>query len=166
MTDSSDVLARLAQVVESRKGADPETSYVARLLAKGPDAFLKKVGEEAAEVVMAAKDAEHGGPREKIVAEMADLWFHGLVALAYFGLTPADVLGERYLKALPAMVPEARLVAGVQEIRTGRRWLNEGAVAIDVTDPVLSRVLVSGDHASLRKRAAEAAQQLGRQRRR
>ena len=61
---------------------------------------------------------------------------------------------------------EARLVAGVQEIRTGRRWLNEGAVAIDVTDPVLSRVLVSGDHASLRKRAAEAAQQLGRQRRR
>lgn len=94
MTDSSDVLARLAQVVESRKGADPETSYVARLLAKGPDAFLKKVGEEAAEVVMAAKDAEHGGPREKIVAEMADLWFHGLVVLAYFGLTPADVLAE------------------------------------------------------------------------
>ena len=83
MTDSSDVLARLAQVVESRKGADPETSYVARLLAKGPDAFLKKVGEEAAEVVMAAKDVE-----------MADLWFHGLVALAYFGLTPADVLAE------------------------------------------------------------------------
>ena len=94
MTDSSDVLVRLAQVVESRKGANPETSYVARLLAKGPDAFLKKVGEEAAEVVMAAKDAEHGGPREKIVAEMADLWFHGLVALAYFGLTPADVLAE------------------------------------------------------------------------
>lgn len=96
-------------------------------------------------------------------SEVRAVWRRGVAAVE---VTPADVLGERYLKALPAMVPEARLVAGVQEIRTGRRWLNEGAVAIDVTDPVLSRVLVSGDHASLRKRAAEAAQQLGRQRRR
>ncbi len=94
MTDSGDVLARLAQVLQSRKSANPETSYVARLLAKGPDAFLKKIGEEAVEVVMAAKDAEHGSPREKLVAEMADLWFHGLVVLAYFGLSPADVLAE------------------------------------------------------------------------
>ena len=94
MTDSGDVLARLAQVLQSRKSANPETSYVARLLGKGPDAFLKKIGEEAVEVVMAAKDAEHGGPREKLVAEMADLWFHGLVVLAYFGLSPADVLAE------------------------------------------------------------------------
>ena len=94
MTDSGDVLARLAQVLQGRKSANPETSYVARLLGKGPDAFLKKIGEEAVEVVMAAKDAEHGGPREKLVAEMADLWFHGLVALAYFGLSPADVLAE------------------------------------------------------------------------
>ena len=90
-------LERLAAVIESRKlanGGDPASSYVARLLHKGPDAFLKKIGEEATEVVMAAKDAEHGGAREKIVAEMADLWFHGMVALAYYGLSPADVLAE------------------------------------------------------------------------
>jgi phosphoribosyl-ATP pyrophosphohydrolase len=92
-----DTLARLSAVIESRKpaaGGDPEKSYVARLLHRGPDAFLKKIGEEAAEVVMAAKDADHGGPREKIVAEMADLWFHGMVALAYYGLSAADVLDE------------------------------------------------------------------------
>ncbi|MFT4194634.1 phosphoribosyl-ATP diphosphatase [Ottowia sp.] len=94
---TQDTLARLAAVIESRKpaaGGDPEASYVARLLHKGPDAFLKKIGEEATEVVMAAKDAEHGGPREKIVAEMADLWFHGMVALAHYGLTAADVVAE------------------------------------------------------------------------
>lgn len=92
-----DTLARLAAVIESRKpaaGGDPDKSYVARLLHKGPDAFLKKIGEEACEVVMAAKDAEHGGAREKIVAEMADLWFHGLVALAHYGLSPQHVLAE------------------------------------------------------------------------
>jgi phosphoribosyl-ATP pyrophosphohydrolase len=100
-TDSPDaVLARLTAVIESRlpaRGGDPQASYVARLLAKGPDAFLKKIGEEAAEVVMAAKDAEHGQPgagREKLVAEMADLWFHGMVALAYYGLSAADVTRE------------------------------------------------------------------------
>ena len=92
-----DVLARLSAVIESRKpaaGGNPDTSYVARLLHKGPDAFLKKIGEEATEVVMAAKDAEHGGAPEKMVAEMADLWFHGMVALAYYGLTSADVVAE------------------------------------------------------------------------
>ena len=92
-----DTLARLSAVIDSRKpaaGGDPSTSYVARLLHKGPDAFLKKIGEEATEVVMAAKDAEHGGPREKIVAEMADLWFHGMVALAHYGLSAADVVAE------------------------------------------------------------------------
>ena len=94
---SEDSLARLTAVIESRKpsaGGDPEQSYVARLLHKGPDAFLKKIGEEATEVVMAAKDADHGAPREKIVAEMADLWFHGMVALAHFGLSAADVVAE------------------------------------------------------------------------
>jgi len=94
---SNDALARLAAVIESRKpshGGDPATSYVARLLAKGPDAFLKKVGEEATEVVMAAKDVEHGGDPAKIVYEVADLWFHCMVALAHFGLTPADVMDE------------------------------------------------------------------------
>ncbi|MRD47174.1 phosphoribosyl-ATP diphosphatase [Caenimonas koreensis] len=95
--NAADVLARLAAIVESRKqanGGDPEASYVARLLARGPDAFLKKIGEEATEVVMAAKDADHGGDRNKVVTEMADLWFHSLIALAHYGFTPADVLAE------------------------------------------------------------------------
>ena len=76
---SNDSLARLAAIIESRKpanGGDPDTSYVARLLERGPDAFLKKIGEEATEAVMAAKDAEHGGDRQKLVNEVADLWFH------------------------------------------------------------------------------------------
>lgn len=97
MTDSSDVLARLAAVIEGRLpqyGGDPERSYVARLLHKGPDAFLKKIGEEATEVVMAAKDADHGGPKDQVVYEVADLWFHCMVALAHYGLRPQDVVNE------------------------------------------------------------------------
>ena len=90
MTEHDDTLARLARVIESRRGADPDQSYVARLLARGPDAILKKIGEEATETVMAAKD----GVRERIVAETADLWFHTLVMLAHYGLGPADVLAE------------------------------------------------------------------------
>ncbi|MBI5275261.1 MAG: phosphoribosyl-ATP diphosphatase [Burkholderiales bacterium] len=90
MTTSNDSLARLHAVIESRKGADPEQSYVARLLHKGPDAFLKKIGEEATEVVMAAKD----GDARKLVDEVADLWFHSMVALAYYGVSPADVIAE------------------------------------------------------------------------
>ncbi len=95
--NSNDSLARLAAVIEGRKpqnGGDPEKSYVARLLSKGPDAFLKKIGEEATEVVMAAKDAEHGGDPAKIVSEVSDLWFHCIVALAHYGLAPADVIAE------------------------------------------------------------------------
>jgi phosphoribosyl-ATP pyrophosphohydrolase len=87
---SQDVLARLAEVIESRKGGDPDASYVARLFHKGTDAILKKVGEEATETVMAAKD----GDAQKIVYEVADLWFHSMVALAHFGLKPSDVLAE------------------------------------------------------------------------
>jgi len=87
---SADTLARLAAVIESRRGGDPDKSYVARLFAKGPDAILKKIGEEATETVMAAKD----GDRTRIVAEMADLWFHTMLALAAFGLKPQDVLDE------------------------------------------------------------------------
>src|SRR6266581_1521350 len=83
-------LARLADVVESRKAGDPEKSYVSRLFARGPDAILKKVGEEATEAVMAAKD----GDRLRIVGETADLWFHCLIMLAQYGLRPADVLAE------------------------------------------------------------------------
>lgn len=87
---SQDTLARLAAVIEQRKSADPDSSYVARLFHKGTDAILKKVGEEATEVVMAAKD----GDAKKIVYEVADLWFHSMIALAHFGLKPADVLAE------------------------------------------------------------------------
>ena len=95
--NAEDALARLAAVIESRKvanGGDPEKSYVARLLHKGPDAFLKKIGEEATEVVMAAKDADHGADKTRIVCEVADLWFHSMIALAHYGLTPADVVAE------------------------------------------------------------------------
>ncbi len=88
--NGNDTLARLAEVIEQRKTGDPDKSYVARLFHKGTDAILKKVGEEATEVVMAAKD----GHRERIVAEVADLWFHTLLALSAFGLKPADVLAE------------------------------------------------------------------------
>ncbi len=88
--NTGDVLARLADVIESRRGASPDQSYVARLLAKGTDAILKKIGEEATETVMAAKDADPA----KIVYETADLWFHSLVMLAHFGLRPEDVIAE------------------------------------------------------------------------
>lgn len=94
---SQDALARLATVIESRKpsrGGDPNASYVARLLNQGPDAFLKKIGEEATEVVMAAKDADHGGDKAKVVNEVADLWFHSMIALAHYGFAPADVIAE------------------------------------------------------------------------
>ena len=94
---ATDALSRLAQVIESRKpanGGDPEKSYVSRLLHKGPDAFLKKIGEEATEVVMAAKDVDHGASTQPLVGEVADLWFHSMIALAHYGLTPADVIAE------------------------------------------------------------------------
>ncbi len=94
---AADTLARLAKVIESRKpanGGDPEKSYVARLLHKGPDAVLKKIGEEATETVMAAKDAAHGGDKSHLVYEMADLWFHCMIALAQNGLTPQQVVDE------------------------------------------------------------------------
>src|SRR5690606_102150 len=92
-TPGADVLARLADTLASRRpenGGDPATSYTARLLSKGPDAFLKKIGEEATELVMAAKD----GRPDRIVAETADLWFHCLVALTHYNLRPEDVLAE------------------------------------------------------------------------
>lgn len=90
LQDAARVLGRLAQVIASRKGMDPSTSYVARLLAAAPDAALKKIGEEASEVIMAAKDQT----ADRIVAEMADLWFHCLVALVQAGLKPEQVLAE------------------------------------------------------------------------
>ena len=89
-TTNNDILARLAETLESRKQADPESSYVAKLYAKGLDAILKKVAEEAAETIMAAKD----GVREKVIYETADLWFHSLVLLAQQGIHPSEILNE------------------------------------------------------------------------
>jgi phosphoribosyl-ATP pyrophosphohydrolase len=86
----ADSLQRLAGVIGARRCGDPDKSYVARLFAKGPDAILKKIGEEATELVMACKD----GQTPQIVAECADLWFHCLVALEAFGLGPREVLAE------------------------------------------------------------------------
>ena len=109
---SSDSLAALATVIESRlpqNGGDPQASYVARLLHQGPDVFLKKIGEEATEVVMAAKDADHGGDKSKIVYEVADLWFHCMVALAHYGLTPADVIAELDRRAGTSGIEEKAL---------------------------------------------------------
>jgi phosphoribosyl-ATP pyrophosphohydrolase len=110
--DLEGVLAELAAVIDSRKaarGGDPQTSYVARLLHQGPDAFLKKIGEEATEVVMAAKDADHGADRQRIVGEIADLWFHTMIALSYYGLAPADVIAELHRRAGTSGIEEKAL---------------------------------------------------------
>jgi len=86
----TDILKQLAEVLEERKNADPESSYVAKLHSKGLDAILKKIGEEATETVMAAKD----GHVDKIIYETADLWFHTLVMLSHKNLSYEDVLSE------------------------------------------------------------------------
>lgn len=86
----SDILDRLARVLETRKNADPDSSYVAMLYSKGLDAILKKLGEEATETILAAKD----GDPHAIIYETADLWFHSLLMLAYQGLEPRQVLAE------------------------------------------------------------------------
>ncbi|HED13470.1 MAG TPA: phosphoribosyl-ATP diphosphatase [Gammaproteobacteria bacterium] len=90
MTDDAAILRRLTEVLESRKQADPQTSYVAKLYHGGADAILKKIGEEATEVVLAAK----GDDPKHVVYEMADLWFHSMVLLASMNLQVADVLAE------------------------------------------------------------------------
>jgi phosphoribosyl-ATP pyrophosphohydrolase len=89
-TNMSDTLNRLAELLEQRKSADPQASYVAKLYAKGMDSILKKVGEEAAETIIAAKN----GDNEHLIYETADLWFHTLVMLAQAGLKPQDILDE------------------------------------------------------------------------
>jgi phosphoribosyl-ATP pyrophosphohydrolase len=90
----NDILARLTATIEARKGSDPGASYVGKLFSKGDDAILKKIGEEATETVMAAKDARVTGDADKVLYECADLWFHSLVMLAQFNLTPQQVLDE------------------------------------------------------------------------
>ena len=99
------ILKQLADVIDSRKGGDPESSYVARLFQRGDDAILKKIGEEATEAVMAGKD----GTRERIVSETADLWFHCLVMLSHFGLRPEDVLAELQRRAGTSGIEEKAL---------------------------------------------------------
>jgi phosphoribosyl-ATP pyrophosphohydrolase len=118
---SNDSLQRLAQIIETRKvvnGGDPDTSYVARLLHKGPDAFLKKIGEEATETVMAAKDIDCGGKtpelKAKLVGEVADLWFHSLIALAHYDLSPADVVAELERREGTSGIEEKALRKAVQ----------------------------------------------------
>jgi len=91
---NNEILAELTEILEQRKGAEPGSSYVASLYDKGLDAILKKVGEEATETVMAAKDVAHGGNKDKLVYEVADLWFHTMVLLAEQGLSADDVLKE------------------------------------------------------------------------
>lgn len=93
-TIMSDVLEQLAQVLAARKAADPDTSYVASLHAKGLNKILEKVGEECTETLIAAKDAERDGNNDQLVYETADLWFHTLVMLSRFGLGPDDILEE------------------------------------------------------------------------
>lgn len=123
--NSADALARLAAVIDSRKpgrGGDPESSYVARLLHKGPDAFLKKIGEEATETVMAAKDVdrmETAEARRKLVGEVADLWFHSMIALSYYGLKPADVIAELERREGTSGIEEKALRKARQRERAG-----------------------------------------------
>ena len=119
--NSNDSLARLALIIESRKvtnGGDPDTSYVARLLHKGPDAFLKKVGEEATEMVMAAKDLDYQPVthelKAKLVGEVADLWFHTMIALAHYGLSPVDVIAELERREGTSGIEEKALRKAVQ----------------------------------------------------
>ncbi|MEP3562519.1 MAG: phosphoribosyl-ATP diphosphatase [Marinobacter sp.] len=90
----SDVLERLAEVLEARKEAAPDTSYVASLHAKGLNKILEKVGEECTETLLAAKDAEHSGDTRDVIYETADLWFHTMVMLSRLGLSPKDVTDE------------------------------------------------------------------------
>jgi len=125
---SNDSLARLALIIESRKeanGGDPDTSYVARLLHKGPDAFLKKIGEEATETVMAAKDLDHQSAtlelKANLVGEVADLWFHTMIALAYYGLRPAHVIAELERREGTSGMEEKALRKAVQRDKMAER---------------------------------------------
>lgn len=102
---SDAILKHLADVIDSRKGGDTAESYVARLFALGEDAILKKIGEEATEAVLAAKDGE----RERIVSETADLWFHCMVMLSHYGLRPENVLDELSRRAGTSGIEEQAL---------------------------------------------------------
>jgi len=107
---SEPVLKQLADVIDSRKGGDPASSYVARLFARGEDAILKKIGEEATEAIMAAKD----GVPERIVGETADLWFHCMVMLSHYGLRPESVLAELARRAGTSGIEEKALRKAIE----------------------------------------------------
>jgi phosphoribosyl-ATP pyrophosphohydrolase len=134
---TTDALNKLASVLETRKvanGGDPETSYVAKLLHKGPDAFLKKIGEEATEAVMAAKDvdAAQGASavalaKLKLVGEVADLWFHSMIALAHYELSPADVVAELERRVGLSGLDEKALRKVAQRAADDAAKFNEGA---------------------------------------
>ena len=87
---AGDVLARLAATLDARRGADPDSSYVASLFGRGTDTMLRKIGEEAVELILAAKEDDDA----HLVSEAADVWFHMLVLLSYRGLGPDDILNE------------------------------------------------------------------------
>ena len=106
----SDILNRIADMLESRKSADTDSSYVAKLYAKGMDAIIKKVGEEATETILAAK----GGKREEIIYETADLWFHTLVMLANADIKPQEVLDE---------LARREGLSGIDEIASRPKWM-------------------------------------------
>jgi phosphoribosyl-ATP pyrophosphohydrolase len=138
--NTTDSLSKLASVLETRKvanGGDPETSYVAKLLHKGPDAFLKKIGEEATECVMAAKDvdaaqAKQDGAlevftKQKLVGEVADLWFHSMIALAHYELSPTDVIAELERRVGLSGLDEKALRKVAERARDDAQKLNEGA---------------------------------------
>jgi phosphoribosyl-ATP pyrophosphohydrolase len=113
----SDILERLADVVESRKRGDAAKSYVSQLLADGEDAILKKIGEEATETVMAAKD----GDKRRIVGETADLWFHCLIMLAHYGLRPSDVLFELKRREGISGIDEKAARKAVKRVKSARK---------------------------------------------
>jgi phosphoribosyl-ATP pyrophosphohydrolase len=135
----TDSLSKLASVLETRKvanGGDPETSYVAKLLFKGPDAFLKKIGEEATECVMAAKDVDAAQAKQdvdlvaatkiKLVGEVADLWFHSMIALAHYELSPADVVRELERRVGLSGLDEKALRKVAERARDDAKKLDEG----------------------------------------
>jgi phosphoribosyl-ATP pyrophosphohydrolase len=138
--NTTDALNKLALVLETRKaanGGDPETSYVAKLLHKGPDAFLKKIGEEATECVMAAKDVDAAQAKldatlvalakGKLVGEVADLWFHSMIALVHYDLSPTDVVSELERRVGLSGLDEKALRKVAERARDDAQKLNEGA---------------------------------------
>ena len=118
----SEILSELHQVLESRKGADPDSSYVASLYAKGLNKILEKVGEEAVETILAARDAEVSGDNQALISETADLWFHSLVMLAKLGEHPDKVLNFIHSENM-FRVTHSKISIGRLMLELGSLWL-------------------------------------------